>query len=78
VPTVASHVGGVPSLLADGREGLLFPDGDPYALAGKIRYLLDDAASAAEIGKRARDRALCRHDPDAIVADLLRIYDQVR
>jgi len=77
VPTVASYVGGVPSLIDDGREGLLNPDGDPYALAGRIRYLLDDASFAAEVGQRARDRALRRHDPDSIVATLLNIYGEL-
>jgi len=74
VPTVASYVGGVPSLLGEGREGLLYPDGDPYALAGKIRYLLDNGSFAAEAGQRARQRALRRHDPDAIVTRLVSIY----
>ena len=77
VPTVASYVGGVPSLIEDGREGLLYPDGDPYALAGKIRHLLDNPSFAAEAGQRARERALRRHDPDSIVTDLLRIYGEL-
>ena len=53
VPTVASYVGGVPSLIDDGREGLLYPDGDPYALAGRIRYLLDNPSFAAEVGQES-------------------------
>lgn len=77
VPTVASYVGGVPSLLVDGYEGLLFPDGDPFALAGRIRYLLDHASSAAEMGRNARERALRRHDSQSVAASLLRIYSEV-
>jgi glycosyltransferase involved in cell wall biosynthesis len=73
-PTVASYVGGVPSLIDDGSEGLLYPDGDPYALAGKIRTLLDNPDLADATGRRARERALHRHDPDVIVARLLDIY----
>ena len=77
VPTVASYVGGVPSLIDDGRDGLLYPDGDPYALAGRIRHLLDNGSLAAEIGLKARERALRRHDRGSIVADLLRIYGEL-
>jgi glycosyltransferase involved in cell wall biosynthesis len=77
VPSVASYVGGVPSLLADGREGLLFPDADPFALAGRIRYMLDNPHLAAEMGSRARERALRRHDPQSIVERLLNIYREV-
>jgi glycosyltransferase involved in cell wall biosynthesis len=74
VPTVASYVGGVPSLIEDGRDGLLYPDGDPYALAGRIRHLLDNASFAVETGKKARERAIHRHDPDSIVNSLVDIY----
>ncbi|MBN1461264.1 MAG: glycosyltransferase family 4 protein, partial [Armatimonadetes bacterium] len=74
VPTVASYVGGVPSLIDDRRDGLLYPDGDPYALAGRIRHLLDNPSVAAELGHRARERALSRHDPHSIVARLLDVY----
>lgn len=77
VPTVASYVGGVPSLIDDGRDGLLYPDGDPYALAGRIRHLLDSPSFAAESGQRARERALRRHDRDSIVARLLAIYGKL-
>ncbi len=74
VPAVASYVGGVPSLIDEGRDGMLYPDGDPFALAGKIRSLLDNRDLADEMGRAARARALRRHDPDAIVARLLEIY----
>jgi glycosyltransferase involved in cell wall biosynthesis len=76
-PVVGSYVGGIPSLLQDESEGLLAPPGDAYAMAGRIRRLLDDPALAAEMGQRARARALRRHDPSTIVADLLRIYREV-
>ena len=76
-PTVASYVGGVPSLIDDGREGLLYPDGDPYALAGRIRSVLDNSSLAAEMGRRARERAVIRHDPDTISTRLLHIYGEI-
>lgn len=77
VPTVASYIGGIPSLMKDGSEGLLYPDDDTYTLAGRIRRLLDDPSSAAEAGRKARERASRRHDPEAIVARLLSIYGEL-
>ena len=77
VPTVASYVGGIPSLIDHREDGLLYPDGDPFALAGSIRDLLDDPSRGADMGRRARERALRRHDPDAIVARLLSIYGEL-
>ena len=77
VPSVASYVGGIPSLVDDGHEGLLFPAGDPYALAAKLRRLMEDPALAGELGASARRRALHRHDETRIVTDLAAIYAEV-
>lgn len=77
VPSVASYVGGIPSLLRDGEEGLLHPPGDPYALAGRIRTVIDEPSLAARLGEQARARALRRHNPDSIVDNLLRIYGEL-
>lgn len=49
-PFVATSVGGIPEIIADGRTGLLVPLGDAPALARALLALLDDPARAAEIG----------------------------
>jgi glycosyltransferase involved in cell wall biosynthesis len=41
-PVVASRIGGLPDLVADGGTGLLVPPGDPVALARAITTLLSD------------------------------------
>jgi len=78
VPTVASYVGGVPSLIDDGCDGLLYPDGDPYALAGRLCQLLHNPSLASDLGRKARDRALERHKHGTIVASVLRIYGELQ
>jgi glycosyltransferase involved in cell wall biosynthesis len=55
LPVVASEVGGIPELIAQGVTGLLVAPGDPPALAGAIGYLLDHPAAAADLGCAARD-----------------------
>lgn len=77
MPVVAANTGGVSSLLEDGVEGILYPDNDQYLLA---RHIMDLAASperAAELGKKARERARARHDQDAILNQLQSIYKQI-
>ena len=41
---VASRVGGIPTSVADGQDGILVPPHDPRALAAAIERVLDDHA----------------------------------
>lgn len=49
-PLVCADVGGLPELVGDGA--LLVPAGDPDALGGAVRRLLDDPALAAALAAR--------------------------
>lgn len=46
---VSSAVGGVPYMLTDGRDALLFPDDDHEALAAKVLWALDNQAEALRL-----------------------------
>ena len=76
-PCIAAFVGGVPSLVRDGVDGLLYHDADPYALAGKIDRLLGDPALAARLGAKAREKALQRHDPARVAGQAAEAYRDV-
>jgi glycosyltransferase involved in cell wall biosynthesis len=54
LPVVASRVGGLPELIDDGRNGLLFDPGDEAALAAILRGLLTDTALARHLGEAGR------------------------
>ena len=41
VPVIASRVGGIPTSVRDGHDGLLVPPKDPVALAGAIERILE-------------------------------------
>jgi len=77
VPCVATSAGGIPSMAKDGIEALLVQDGDPYALAGALLRIISDASLAARLGRRAKETAQVRHDPERITARLLDIYRSV-
>lgn len=62
VPAVASAVGGVPEVVADGSSGLLVPPGDPAALAAAVTRLLCDDGRRAAMGQAARALAERRFD----------------
>jgi glycosyltransferase involved in cell wall biosynthesis len=52
-PVVASRLGGLPEIVADGMTGLLFPPGDAAALATAVQRILAQPALAASLGAAA-------------------------
>src|SRR5918996_1070833 len=57
-PVIASDVGGLPEIVADGETGFVVPAGDAEALADAMVALATDLARAAEMGQAGRTRAL--------------------
>ncbi len=75
VPLVASGVGGLAELLADGA-GLGVPPGDGPALADAVRRVLTDPALRAQLVARS-EVTLARHDPARMARAVLGIYASV-
>lgn len=61
-PVVGSEVGGIPSVVRDGVDGLLVPPGDPDALAVGLVELLEDPARREAMGAAGREAAVERWD----------------
>ncbi|MFT3762546.1 MAG: glycosyltransferase [Pseudoxanthomonas sp.] len=55
LPVVSSAVGGVPHIVRDGHNGLLFGNGDEAALAATLARLLDDPALAGTLAAAGKD-----------------------
>jgi starch synthase len=55
---VASAVGGIPEVVADGTTGLLVPPGDEDALAAALTELVTDRGRSARMGAAGRERAI--------------------
>ena len=77
VPVLATHVGGISSLVKDGESGILFPANDPYTLASLIKQIFHDRELADTLSKGARKQALLRHDPERIKQRLIQIYRHI-
>ena len=56
-PVVASGIGGLREVVADGETGLLTRPGDPHSLRMAIQALLDAPSLRARMGEAARKRA---------------------
>lgn len=77
LPVIATFVGGVPSLINNGLDGILVPANDPFIMAEEIITLSHDKARQKQLGANARTIALNRHNPDSIYRDLLTCYKTI-
>jgi starch synthase len=60
MPIIASAVGQIPSIVDDGRTGILVPPGEPAALAAALNRLAEDPALCEWLGNQARRDAVER------------------
>jgi glycosyltransferase involved in cell wall biosynthesis len=74
-PIVAADLPAVREDLLDGENGLLVPPGDPKALAGAVRRILEDAELAAQLGARA-GKAAQNYTYHARAGRLTEVYRQ--
>ena len=78
LPCVAAAVGGIPSMLENGREGLLYGDAlDDKALADAVLRILQSADGGMALGRAARARALQTHDAARNAGELEQIYKTI-
>jgi glycosyltransferase involved in cell wall biosynthesis len=63
-PRVASDVGGIPTVVADGRDGILVPAGDVAALAAALARLMGDPALRRRMGAAGAARAAGEFAPE--------------
>jgi starch synthase len=79
-PVVASAVGGIPEVVADGETGLLVPysaDDEPAfeaGLAEALNTLVRDPKKAAAMGEAGRDRAVDLFSWEAIAEQTVTVY----
>jgi alpha-maltose-1-phosphate synthase len=81
---VASAVGGIPEVVADGTTGMLvpyaaaYPEGFEAALAVAVNALVTDPDRAAEMGRAGRARAEREFGWDAIARRTVEVYGSLR
>jgi glycosyltransferase involved in cell wall biosynthesis len=78
IPCVGSYSGGTPFMLNNGVLGKLFKSGNPIDLAWKIREIFYDDNGAIELGKRAKEFSIKRHERTAIADKTVAVYNEQR
>jgi len=74
---VATRVGGIPELIADGDTGLLVSPRDERALAAAIIRLLDDSNEREVLAAAGRQKALAEWPVERIATQTLDLYQRI-
>lgn len=77
VPVVASNTGGIPSLIENGKNGLLFENGEASELEEAVARIWENPELASELSAQGRVWACHLHDRDKNYKRLLKIYDEI-
>lgn len=77
VPVIATFVGGVPSLIEHGKNGILVPTNEPHTLAATIIKLKNDKTLRLSLSENAKNTAKQRHNGTKIITDLINCYTKV-
>ncbi|MCL2254132.1 MAG: glycosyltransferase family 4 protein [Lachnospiraceae bacterium] len=76
MPVVAAAVGGIPCLINDCKDGLLYEPGNISDLAAAVQIAWN-RETAEEIGEAAAKRALKRHNRILNFMELMEIYKEI-
>ncbi len=74
LPVVATRVGGLAEVVADGTTGCLAPSGDDAALAEQVLRLADEPALRHRLGEAGRQRAAGLFSEDQMHAAYFQLY----
>jgi len=74
-PVVATRVGGIPELIADGKSGFLVDRGDVTAMADRVLKLLEDAGLRQRLGRAGQEIVHEKFDLRTNVATLVASYE---
>ena len=76
-PRIGSDVGGIPTVIDDGKDGLLFRNGDVSELASKLRFLMAKPEERQRLGQAAEDRYRREFTRDKYFSKLSEFYRSV-
>ena len=76
-PVIAANVGGISSLVEDGKTGILYPYNEPHMLAFNIMKIRNNDTISKKISKNEIEVAITRHNPQKIYKCLYGIYNNV-
>ena len=77
VPVIATRIGGIPEVVAEGETGYLSDVGDVQKMSEDTIRLLGDEDLRRAFGAKGRDLAVQRYGSDKIIPQYISFYEQV-
>lgn len=74
---ISTNVGGIPSLIDNGRTGYLIPANDPYQGAFLINQIYHNEDLNKKLGMNAQAQARLRHNKNYIISSLIDVYNKI-
>lgn len=77
LPVLASRVGGIPSVIEEGRDGALFTVNDRADCIRLSREMLENRERCSQLSEAGRRKAEDRYDWSAVTKRLVGVYEEV-
>lgn len=77
IPVIATRVGGIPEVFEDGVDGFLIKPEDPYELADKIKFALNNPDICEKLKMNAFEKAKREYSIESYTRKILQIYEEV-
>jgi glycosyltransferase involved in cell wall biosynthesis len=74
-PVIASRIGGIPSVIDDGINGLLIPPGSTSKLTEKTIFLLNNKDFADKLAINAREKAIKKFSLEKMVEETIKVFE---
>lgn len=77
-PIICSKLGGIPELVKDGEDGLLYNYNNVDELIEGINILFKDKKIRYNMGKNAKKKAIRNYSKDAYYNELIKVYTSIK
>jgi sugar transferase (PEP-CTERM/EpsH1 system associated) len=77
IPVIASHVGGIPEVLQDEKNGLLFTSNDSVSLTKKLKDIIDNPKKRKMLAENGRHRVVSQFSLSSMVKKYEEVYQSL-
>lgn len=77
LPVIASNVGGIPLVIDDRKNGLLFEVGDIYALKSHVLFLINDKSFSERMTNSAYQKFMLNYEYDVSMDMFINMYKNI-